>query len=363
MNTDEIVEITDLLNYVPDVIAFLVEKIDFSAFDGLLGFLGNIIARLEQIDINAIIDHILSSIYAVEIASFSLTSGGFDPLEITGLTQFIGPQKLFNKVSETVFYMYEDTLINSVDYFLNFMTRNLVNDMIKESFVYDSCLDQFKDSTVYVPTELACWKLELYEGGEIASDSSNPDCSSGIYLGEHISYYSHSSENEAYFGLLSSSNAVQVDFVEDFSVPSLQVVTAKEGDTTIMSLTYPSCTRPLEIVDMTLAPTATPTPMNCNDSPLRFRTRWNGRAMSRDCSWVGNKATNQRCALPGVSAICSDTCGTCSTCADSTNRMKMRWQGRKISRDCKWIANKATNQRCTTIDGVADACRSTCGLC
>ena len=76
-----------------------------------------------------------------------------------------------------------------------------------------------------------------------------------------------------------------------------------------------------------------------------------------------SKRENQmRCKVEGVSAMCSSTCGTCSSCIDATNRMKLTWNENLITRDCTWVANKATKQRCN-VDGVANACRSTCGQC
>jgi len=119
----------------------------------------------------------------------------------------------------------------------------------------------------------------------------------------------------------------------------------------------------------TPAPVASPktpapvaSPQTCKDSSLRFRVRWNGNMKTRDCTWVSNKATIQRCNVDGVAAACSDTCGTCSTCADSTLRIKVPWNGGIKTRDCIWVGNRATIQRCN-VPGVSDACPVTCGVC
>lgn len=102
---------------------------------------------------------------------------------------------------------------------------------------------------------------------------------------------------------------------------------------------------------------------SCFDSSLRFKVSWNGKKIARDCTWVGNKATSQRCELEGVAEMCPETCGTsCSTCADSSVRFKLSWNGKKIARDCTWVGNKATNKRCD-VEGVTEACRETCGEC
>ncbi len=101
----------------------------------------------------------------------------------------------------------------------------------------------------------------------------------------------------------------------------------------------------------------------CSDSPLRFRVFWNGRNMFRDCTWVANRATKQKCGVDGVGSMCPVTCGTCNDdCEDVTVRFKVTWNGRKISRDCSWVANRATSMRCN-LPGVSDSCRSTCQKC
>ena len=115
------------------------------------------------------------------------------------------------------------------------------------------------------------------------------------------------------------------------------------------------------VASTTPAPTSSTT-SSCGDSTLRFKLTWNSKKITRGCDWVANKATVQRCAVDGVSAMCSDTCGTCSTCADSNVRMKFTWNDKKITRDCGWVANKATLQRCA-VDGIANSCRATCGQC
>jgi hypothetical protein len=61
--------------------------------------------------------------------------------------------------------------------------------------------------------------------------------------------------------------------------------------------------------------------------------------------------------------MCPSTCGTCDSCVDSESRFKfMNLNGKKIGRDCSWVDNKATKQRCN-ISGVSDSCRETCGAC
>jgi len=128
---------------------------------------------------------------------------------------------------------------------------------------------------------------------------------------------------------------------------------------------------PAPIVANTPAPVVANTPApavstTCVDSSLRFKLQWNGRKITRNCFWVSNRATIQRCSVEGVSAACRDTCGgastSCSACEDTTLRLKLEWNGRIIHRDCSWVGNRATIQRCGIV-GVADACPVTCGNC
>ena len=110
----------------------------------------------------------------------------------------------------------------------------------------------------------------------------------------------------------------------------------------------------------TQAPIASPKP--CTDSTLRIRITYQNRFVTRDCTWVANKSTYQRCRVEGVSGHCPVTCGTCSTCIDSTLRFKLTWKDKYITRDCIWIANKATWNRCK-VEGVSESCRVACGTC
>ncbi len=113
----------------------------------------------------------------------------------------------------------------------------------------------------------------------------------------------------------------------------------------------------------TSEPTKQPsTSSSCDDSSLRFRVFYRGKTIFRDCRWVANKATIERCALDGVRSICPATCDSCSSCTDSTVRFKVDWNGRRIARDCIWVSNKATVMRCK-LAGVAGGCRSTCRKC
>lgn len=117
------------------------------------------------------------------------------------------------------------------------------------------------------------------------------------------------------------------------------------------------------------APTPTaPTPSNgpevCEDSDIqKFKLEKDGKVIWRDCEWAATRSSNFRCNLDdAVGTTCPDTCGTCDECIDSTARLKFRYKGRKMTRDCTWVATKKTVERCE-IEGIAEACRETCGLC
>lgn len=102
----------------------------------------------------------------------------------------------------------------------------------------------------------------------------------------------------------------------------------------------------------------------CEDSSVRFKVFFQDRLKIRNCEWVGNKATAQRCSIPGVTETCPGTCneGECGTCADSPIRFRVRWRGRTLFRYCSWVLKKAVGQRCAK-PGVAAVCREACGLC
>merc|ERR1712038_1746736 len=103
-------------------------------------------------------------------------------------------------------------------------------------------------------------------------------------------------------------------------------------------------------------PTGAPTPSpviisSCVDTPLRLKILKDGVRISRYCEWVGNKATIMRCQLPGVSAACPVTCGSCASCVDPASggsglRFKFDKDGSFITRDCDWVATRSTNYRC-----------------
>lgn len=243
-NVTDITQIMDIISKTFSKLDLneIIAKIDFTVFEGLIQIVGEMIKEMQDFDIVGVLNRVVNSIYAIEIASFSVRSSKFDAVDINGLTQFIGLQNMFNRVSEAVFSMYDASLINVVDFFLQSKTRGFLNNLLMDSFVYDSCLEKFSGSTVYVPSDAACMKMELFEGGDLSADYSDATCSKDVHNGEYISSFSYSTKNAAYFEGSWSSEAV---FVEDFTIPELQVVSSMDNETKVlfMALTYPSCSK------------------------------------------------------------------------------------------------------------------------
>lgn len=227
---------------------------------------------------------------------------------------------------------------------------------------------------------------EIIDGCEVtgsAGDGYNPPCECDGFLTENESVATPVCDNDVrrYIvdevidvvsgslprgtcqgpDLVAKSWDVTPPFSCDDSVPTPTSPTPTA--TPIATPTAPTPITATPTVMPTATPNATPpTSDECSDSPLRFRLEWNDDIISRDCKWVANKATRQRCRVDGVSEMCPFTCETCDVCQDSYVRFKVRWNGRNIMRDCRWVENKATRQRCN-VEGVAESCRETCEVC
>mmetsp|Transcript_15971 Transcript_15971/g.19504 ORF Transcript_15971/g.19504 Transcript_15971/m.19504 type:complete len:936 (-) Transcript_15971:113-2920(-) len=114
----------------------------------------------------------------------------------------------------------------------------------------------------------------------------------------------------------------------------------------------------------TVHPTKSPVAISsndiCLDSPQRMKIEKSDETITRDCGWVAHKAS-ARCELTGVSKSCPLSCGKCARCKDASLRFKLvKDDGKTITRDCSWVSKKPN--RCN-IDGVEDTCRQTCGKC
>ena len=153
--------------------------------------------------------------------------------------------------------------------------------------------------------------------------------------------------------------------------PTLVISTASPSDTpSIEPSSVPSSLPSQEpSLSPTLAVSTAPSPItspspsisfNCNDSPLRFKiVKPDGKKITRNCKWIGAKDTQTRCSWEGVSSICPSTCGTCEICVDSISSFRVFWNRKWRFKVCKWANNKV---KCET-NGVSDTCRKTCGTC
>lgn len=104
---------------------------------------------------------------------------------------------------------------------------------------------------------------------------------------------------------------------------------------------------------------------SCDDSTLRAKFPLdNGGTGMRSCAYV-QRQSSSRCSLNGASAHCPCTCNSCSSCVDSSYRLKIvDDSGTALRRSCEWVGRKANqiSKRCA-LRGVASSCRSTCGVC
>ena len=107
---------------------------------------------------------------------------------------------------------------------------------------------------------------------------------------------------------------------------------------------------------------APPTPPACSDSPLRLKIPKDGSIITRSCEWVARVDTATRCNLPGVSAACPVTCGSCDTCADPELRFKFTYNNNNIARSCEFVGRVESKigGRCAASQNI---CRLTCGTC
>jgi len=101
--------------------------------------------------------------------------------------------------------------------------------------------------------------------------------------------------------------------------------------------------------------------VGCVDSNLRIKVKKGSKMISRSCKWV-SRNTGVRCPLDGVNETCPSTCGKCERCLDSPLRFNFFHNDRFMTRSCKWAERMETDSRCN-IDGMADTCRKTCGIC
>jgi hypothetical protein len=198
--------------------------------------------------LNNVIDCISHSLYALEVASFSVNAGSFNGLQISGLSQYAGPQEMINEITNTVFYMYDNLLINVVNSLFQATATGAINNVIAP--LLPTCVEEFAGRTVYIAVDSACWKIELFEGGTLSRDTSNPDCSNEEHVSNIImSKYQFSDKNSAYFSEGDSPIdwSGKIEFKEDPMLPSPDVKTISISNVTNtfeVLITFPTCTAP-----------------------------------------------------------------------------------------------------------------------
>lgn len=125
---------------------------------------------------------------------------------------------------------------------------------------------------------------------------------------------------------------------------------------------------PFPSTDVTSAPSVSPpspngpSPQRCDDSPFKFKVKFNGKKKSKTCEWVA-RHPSWKCQLEGVSSHCPQSCGTCGICSDSMVQFIVDSNNATAAdKSCEWVARKNTEMRCS-IPGIAETCRSTCDNC
>ena len=114
----------------------------------------------------------------------------------------------------------------------------------------------------------------------------------------------------------------------------------------------PATNEPTESVSPSMSPT-----VECNDPSLTFKA-FRGEYT---CEFLIGRP--RLCGRRGVTETCPKTCGGCRTCTDSPLRFLLCEDGQEECqvRTCFFVAMRP-EERCA-IPGISDACRQTCGKC
>jgi len=190
------------------------------------------------------LDCILNTIYAIEIAGFSLGSGSFEGLEISGFSDLLGPQQLINEVSEAIFFMFDSVLSNALTNFFERDVRSAINDVIQPQL--PTCLEKLSNETLYIPIENQCLKIELFDGGFFASDTSNSECGNEVYTSRRIfSQFDYIDGDKVLFKRGGLGFKGEIMFIEDSSLPEIDFLTVfvnKRKKNFSVNVTLPTCT-------------------------------------------------------------------------------------------------------------------------
>lgn len=77
-----------------------------------------------------IITGVSDSVLALEVASLSLKSSSIEGVEVSGVSQQIGLQKMINEIFDAITFMFGGVLMNAVNTFLQTAVRGAINDAI-----------------------------------------------------------------------------------------------------------------------------------------------------------------------------------------------------------------------------------------
>jgi len=191
---------------------------------------------------------LLDTFFAFEVSGLSVSSSSLAPIEITGLSEFQGPTSLLNEVSEAIFFMYDDLLIKALNYFFETEVRSTINDAV--AIRSKTCTEKLEGSTVYIPSQTACYKAQLFEGGVLAADLSDPKCENELYQPtEIISVFDYANQHAAYFKEGQLGWKGKFEFHSDFTKSRMYVRAISDSDqkTFLTRVILPSCTQSCSI--------------------------------------------------------------------------------------------------------------------
>jgi len=97
--------------------------------------------------------------------------------------------------------------------------------------------------TVYVPVMNFCLKLEMFDGGSLVVDASDPECTNSVHNGQMVaSDFDYIRGNKVYYKKSGGWNGV-FEFLKDDTYSELNVLSDIDGPSKEfkVTLTYPSC--------------------------------------------------------------------------------------------------------------------------
>ncbi len=157
---------------------------------------------------------LLDKFLAFEISGFSITSASLASIEVSGLSDYQGPSKLLNEVSEAIFFMYDGLLIKSLNFFFETEVRDVINNIVATRS--KTCTEKLLGKTFYIPTHTACYEAQLFEGGLLSVDTSDPGCLNEFYMpNQNMSIFDNATESAVYFEEGQFGWKGKIEFIDD----------------------------------------------------------------------------------------------------------------------------------------------------